>query len=359
MKKKITGIIIALGLLIWIIVVLVQNKQEMQEELKAIQQADEPVPVQVATAAYKQIDKEIEESGMFYASTDVDVMSETEGEVTAVKAGIGDRVAAGQVLATTEREVLESQLELAEEEFHQAQRELRRNENLAEGEAVSGQKFEDARLRFQQAKTQLTSVRKQFEDAVITSPIDGMMSARNIEKGTYLTPGMHAFTISNQRMMHFRMRVSGTDLPLLSVGDSGRVRADALSARRFRGTVTEIGVAADDAGRYLVEVAIPNPDHLIRSGMTGRGSMVIPRSQKQLIIPRKSIEGSIEEAQVFVVKGGKAVRRSIEAELLGHDQAIVLSGLQEGEDVVTTGLINLDDGSKVKIMNNNPSVATP
>ena len=323
----------------------------MVSDLKAMLEFNATVPVELATATFHDLDKKIAESGMFYSTSDVQVISETEGKIMTLGCDVGDHVAAGQVLVTVEKEVLESRFQLAKENLGKAEKDLDRFQNLAQGDAVTAQQLETARLTHQNALTEYTSVKRQLNNTTIQAPISGIISERLVEKGTYLSSGERLFTISDQNRMIFRVKVSGADLRHITKGAQTSLTADVLPGQTFEGRVKNIGVTADLAGRYPVEIEVPNSGENLRSGMTGRTTLSWTAAQQRLVIPRKCIEGSLEQAVVFVLNGNVVARRIVVAELLDNDQVAILSGLQPGEEVVTSGQINLKDGSQVNVIN--------
>jgi multidrug efflux pump subunit AcrA (membrane-fusion protein) len=86
--------------------------------------------------------------------------------------------------------------------------------------------------------------------------------------------------------------------------------------------------------------------------MIGEAVFHLTAEKNKLVIPRKCIEGSLQQAHVFVVTNNKVVRRPVTAELLNDKLVSVISGLQPGEEVVTTGQINLTDGTSVRVLSN-------
>src|SRR5690606_8076124 len=100
---------------------------------------------------------------------------------------------------------------------------------------------------------------------------------------------------------------------------------------------------------FPVEIEITNPGNEIKAGMYGTASFGASDSQKKslLVIPRNAFVGSVNSNQVFVVKDSVARLSKIVAGRVFGDKVEVLSGLQQGEIVVTSGQINLTDGAKI------------
>ena len=347
--KKVTGIIIAIALLFLIVAVLIRNKKKIDRELKAMVEFSPVVPVEVFTAEYRDVPKKIVESGLFYSNSDVEVRSQTEGRILELNGETGDAVTAGQPLATVEKDVLESRFLEAKERLSKTEKDFERTKNLIRGDATTQQQVEAAALSYQEARANYTDIQEQLNNTTLKSPVPGRISKRLVEKGTYLTQGMHAFTISDQKQMIFRATLAGSDLPGLVAGAEVMLTADALPGQSFTGKIKTIGIIADLSGRYILEIEVPNMEGL-RSGMTGKSTLIYPVEKPQLVIPRKCIDGSLEQATIFVLKGDRVMRRTVTARLQGNDFVSVTSGLQSGEKVITTGQINLEDSTKVHVI---------
>lgn len=351
--RKINGIITLLVLVALIFFLLIRNRKDMQEELTAMLEYNEVVPVEIAAVRLTDFSRELTESGVFFSNSDVDVVAETQGKIVMFAFQVGDRVSAGQVLATVEKEVTGSRFKLAKENLAKAEKDLERFKNLEGGEAATRQQLEAAELARQEAMTTLTDVGKQLENTTITAPISGTVSERLIEQGTWLTSGTQVCTISDQNRMNFKIKLAGSDLQGLSTGEQISLQADVLPGHSFQGKIKNIGVTADLSGRYPLEVEVPNTGHLLRSGMTGRATFTYQVQKNKLVIPRKCIDGSLHQAHVFVLNGNTVSRREVTVQLLNTDFVEVISGLQPGEKVVTTGQINLAQGSSVKVISDN------
>lgn len=350
--RKTIIIAVVVGIIALILFLLMKNRKDMQEELSAMRNFSTEVPVGVVPVRLVDFTPELSESGQYFSNSDVQVVSETQGKITKLLFQEGNRVRAGEILATVEREVAESRYELAKENLANAEKDWTRFQTLEGGEAITRQQLEAANLSRQRALTNLTEARQQLENATIKAPVSGIVSERMVEQGTFLTNGMPVCVISDQSRMKFHASLAGTDLQGLSVGQPVRLKADALPGHTFEGKVKHIGVKSNMSGRYLIEMEVLNSGQVLLSGMTGKAMFNLPVEKNKLVIPRKCVCGSLRQAHVFVYDNDKVSRRSITVKLLNDELVAIVSGLKPEEKVVTTGQINLADGSDVKVINN-------
>jgi membrane fusion protein, multidrug efflux system len=129
-------------------------------------------------------------------------------------------------------------------------------------------------------------------------------------------------------------------------------QTDALPGREFRGQVSFINPAADEASRTVkVKVEVPNPDGALRPGLFAKGRIVTGHRAGVLVVPRAALvswDTSGRTGLVFVVEGGKARQRAVQTGAASGDAVEVASGLRPGEEVVTRGGFNLRDGDAVR-----------
>jgi membrane fusion protein, multidrug efflux system len=349
--KKIGVILGMLVVAAVMVATLLGNKRKLDNELKTMQEYTSIVPVEVVSPRMVQAKKTVEESGVLRAGAEVLVLSETTGRVLGVSGEVGDRVSAGRILAMVEKEVVESQYVLAKTNCENAEKDLARNGNLVGGGAITRQQLEASTAAFQNAKANLTALKKQLENTEVRAPVTGTIARRSIEKGASLVPSLPLFTIVDQDRMVFTIKMAETDCAVMRKGMRAAIKFDALPQENFSGIVRSIGIVPDFSGRYDVDLDVANRNQLLRAGMSGACMFEIVSQDSALVIPRKCIVGSIQEAAVFIQDGDSVTLQAITADPLNESDVLVVNGLSLREKVVVSGQINLRTGSKVKVIN--------
>jgi RND family efflux transporter MFP subunit len=348
--KKIAGIVITVLLLGGTVYQLFSNKKEMEEELKKLADFSAVVPVKTITATSQKVEQQLTEYGTFRPQHEVNVVSETQGEVLRVLVSVGDYVKEGRKLAVVEEELLEDKMEVARLNLENAGKDLERFTKLAAGEAVTKRQFESMQLNFQNAQNTVSELQKLLNHTDITSPVSGFITSRHIEKGSFVTPGTPFFVISSQSELLFAVQLSETDVMKVKKGDFVEIQTPTLSGK-MTGKIHEVAVKNTLSGRYEVLVKVRNPDAKIKPGMGGTATFLITDKKEAIVIPRKCITGTILEAHVFRLQHDIVKIQPIEASRLNEELVIVHSGISMGEQIVTEGQINLKDGTKVRIIN--------
>lgn len=348
--KKIAGIVITVILLGGTVYQLFSNKKEMEADLKKLSEFSAVVPVKTVTAGKQKIDRELAEYGTFRPQHEVNVVSETQGEVLQVFAGIGDYVQEGRQLAEVEKEVLQDKMEVARLNLENAGKDLERFKKLSAGGAVTKRQLESVQLNFQNAQNTVLELQEQLNHTEITAPVSGFITSRQIEKGSFVAPGTPVFGISEKSDLLFVVQLSEGEVVKVKKGDEVEIETSVIPVKMV-GKVHEIAVKNSFSGRYEVHVKVRNPDARIKPGMSGMAFFRIANEDESIVIPRKCVTGSILDAQVFRMTGNTVKIQSIKASRLNEEQIIVHSGISVGEQIVTEGKINLKDGTKVRVIN--------
>lgn len=353
MKNLKKPIIITVSLLLVGIIVirLIAVKVAREAELKAMVSYSGIVPVEVARVQLSSVEDEMIVNGIFKPVKEVIVVAKTGGTVLALKAHVGDYVLKGQLLATIESTVLSEQIKVARLNVENTKRDLERFEIMVKGDAITPQQLEAVRLNHQNALANLTALNKEIMNTNILSPVSGYVSERLVEKGSFALLGSQLFTVNDQSNLLFTFDLSEFEISKINKDQKINIYADILKQKRLSGQIREVSVTTGLAGNYEVQVLVPNESLQLRSGMGGKAIFSLYGTKKALVIPRKCITGSLTDAEVFVVKDDSIVVRRVAVEIADEGFVIVNDGLKENELVVLSGTINLEQGTRVNILN--------
>jgi RND family efflux transporter MFP subunit len=346
-KLRIT--IIAVVVLGAIIGILLFNRSRHAAEVGTPMLKD--VPVTVATVTRQQVSETLSLVGTITANNDVSVVSETQGRVTAVRAKVGDFVDARTVLIQVDDELKQAALTAAEVNYEKAKRDYERYQTLLKKNTITVAQLDASRLAFKSAESQYIVARRQFNDTRITTPIAGYVTARPVDIGTMVQPGMAVANVVDITTLKVRLNVAERDVFKLKEGDRVEVTTEVYPGVRFDGKIQSIASKGDEAHTYPVEVVLQNSrQHPLKAGMFGRVSFTSVNAEASLTIPRDALVGSIKEPKVFIVDGTTARLRSIVVGEISGETLSVTGGLREGELVVVNGQNNLQDSTSVSII---------
>jgi len=347
--KLILGVVITI---ILIVTILMINKRKLSENTSG--GIDITYFVSIEKVLKKNLTSDMTMTGTIYANNDVNILSETSGKVTAVYAKVGDYKSANSIIAKVDDELRKAALMSAEANFEKAKKDFERAKILINDKSITDSQFEQAKLAATLAESQYIISKRQYEDTFIKTPISGFITMRNVDIGTMVQGAPQPTFIANVvdlSKVKVKVNISENDAVVLKVGDVVKVSADVYPGVMFSGKIESISSKADEAHTYATEISITNQSsHLLKAGMFVRIQFTSLRGKDMIVIPREALIGSVKSPQVFVVKGNIARLRNLTLGLESGKYVQVISGLNEDELLIVNGQNNLEDNTKVQIL---------
>lgn len=190
-----------------------------------------------------------------------------------------------------------------------------------------------------------------FAAAEVTSPLDGVLTRYFLDLGQNVTAATPICEVAEVAPVKLVVRVTERDFPKLRIGMPARFTADPYPGKAFYGRVIKIANALDGTTRAAdVEIEAENPGNRLKPGMFARVGLIVASRPGALTISREALAPTGETRSVFVATdGGVARERPIKLGEIKESFAEVVSGLAEGEQVITMGWHNLSDGTTVTV----------
>jgi RND family efflux transporter MFP subunit len=198
-----------------------------------------------------------------------------------------------------------------------------------------------------------------LQDTSVVAPFDGDIVKKSVELGSFVGPGVPVFALAKTDVVKIVIGVPDTVVRSIKLGQPVEVAIDAFPTRTFHARISRMSSAADTVTRnFDVEVAIPNRDHLLKVGMIGSlqlANIAIEPQLSSLQVPLSAIvQAQTGKYGVFVVSssenGDVAHLRSVEIGAVNGTDIAVLSGVTEGDRIITTGANLLKDGQRVEVL---------
>lgn len=353
--KKITRILLAVvligGSLFLIASVLKNNKQKSEEKTAVVAQTNATVAVRVSPATKTAPELDVIANGNFAPSQELSFSAEKAGRVVNVLVKEGSHVSKGQVLATIRVDQLNVDLASAEAAYQTAVTDFDRYSNAFKTGGVTQQQLDQAKLQLSNAKAKLDASRINLGDASIRASINGIVNAKYIEPGSVVAAGTKLFDIVNVSTLKLMVTVNEAQVANLKTGREVNVKASVFPGTAFKGNITFIAPKADASLNFPVEITIANnPGQQLKAGMYGTAVFDFPDQAATIIVPRTAFVGSVSSGEIFIAENGTAKLKKVTAGRVFGNQVEVLDGLQEDDQVITSGQINLADGTKVSVI---------
>ncbi len=287
------------------------------------------------------------------------------GDLSSVTVDRGDRVHAGQLLASVRVPGLPQQREIAAAARSVAQTELAaerdnatRTQRVASDNAAAiasqdvsraSQRVATAAARVRAADSEIARVNALGMDARIVAPFDGVVVARFADPGTSVAPATRIVEIAQVDRLRLVVDVPERDVRMVSVGTGVSVTIAALGERTLEAAVSRFAPAVDPTSRMLrVEIDVQN-DGALLAGLEARVRFRDAARHGVLLAPPDAVIPEREATVLYVLDGEVARRRVVR---LGYDDGArveVLSGVSAGEDVLVGGRGLLEDGARVEV----------
>ena len=349
--KKIIIIVISLLVLALIVFRLSSNYKKINAN-KDVSTDLGYVTVNVSPVSKMSIKSSLTLTGYMEAYSKIDIASEASGTITSLEAELGCQKSKGSIIATIDNKLKNLAVQKAQNLKVKLQKDLERNKNLFNGGSLTEQQLDEAQNSYNDAVIQLEQAEKELANATVKSPINGVITKKDIEQGEYVNIGSPLVTIVDISKLKIKLNVAEANVYQLKLGDRAIITTDVYPGISFDGNISFISSQGDDSHNYPVEIATSNNSkYPLKAGTFANVLIKLPETGSALYIPRESLLGSITDAEVYVAKNNKAIHKKIIVGN-GNDKYIkVISGLNEGEKVIINGQINLSENKEIKIEN--------
>lgn len=351
MKKIIIPAILLIASITGIVYVLNNNKEKNNADIEEVAKTNSAVSVRAEKATYDEVSNQYVVNGVFAPKQEVMLSAETGGRVTRVLVKEGDYVRAGQTLAIIDGDKQNVGVANAQAVYNTAKAEVTRFESAYKSGGVTKQQLDQVKLQLENAKNNLRSAQLNASDVNVTASFSGIINLRSVEPGSFASPGHPLFEIVDVSSLKFKVNIDEKNVAYLKKGQQIEVVANTLPDQKFVGVVSFIAPKAGAGLNFPVELEIKNnANQDLKAGMYGTAYIGAEKSSNALVIPRNAFGGSVSSNEIFVVKEGKAVATKVVTGRTFGDKIEIISGIDAGTEVITSGQINLSDGTPVQII---------
>jgi membrane fusion protein (multidrug efflux system) len=322
-----------------------------------------PPPTTVTTVVVKgeQWEPVLSAVGSLRAVNGVTVSTDLAGIVSEIAFESGKEVKKGDLLLTLDTDQEQAQLRASEAKLTLAKSELERKRDLVVKKAISPSDFDQAQSQLSQMQAEVEQMKALVARKRITAPFDGVLGIRQVDVGQYLNPGAMIVPLQSLDPIYVEFALPQQHLDKVEVGKRVRLRASGVDGVSFDGEVTAINSLVNENTRnFTVQGTVKNSDRKLRPGMFVDVDFILPVQEGVLAIPSSAIAYAPYGDSVYVVRDGKGPDgkplKEVQQQFvkLGPkrgDQVSVLTGLKEGDEVVSSGVFKLRPAAPVKVNN--------
>ena len=373
---KLTLAIISVAVVVGSVVAWRASSAKKDDGKKPAEVTLEFAPADITTVEKKSLIRTLPFSGSLSPLLQSTVKSKVSGEVQKVFAREGETVSQGQVLAQIDTADLNARLdaqvatlEEAKARWSIADKNRESNLKLLKQNFISQNAFDTthstleasaASMRSAEAQVQLARNAKQ--DAVIRSPISGILAKRMVNGGEKVGPDSPMFTVVDLAKMEIEAPAAASEIPSVKVGQVATFKVDGFGDRVFEGRVERINPITEPGSRSItLYLSVANRDGALKGGMFAKGLLVLDRTQPAAVVPLSAVRDDAGQSYVFTLEAGKVAKRNVTLGLSEAQAGLVevKTGLDAGVQVVAARMVGLKAGASAVVKSPAATPAAP
>lgn len=294
---------------------------------------------------------DIEVPGTILANETTEIHPEVSGRVVQLNVREGTFVGKGALLAKLYDGDLQAQLRKLEAQLKIAELTEERQSQLLKIQGISQQDYDLSLLQVNNLKADMDIVREAVRKTEVRAPFSGKLGLRNISQGAYVTPATIITTIGQVSQLKIQFNVPEKYGSKLKIGQAINFTTDG-SPKTFTATIIAFEVTMDENTRSLaIRAVVKDGDPALIPGVFAKVKIVVGRTENAIMIPTIVVQPQGRKKLVYVYRGGKSVPSDITTGIRDSSNIQVLTGLNVGDTVITTGLLFLRPGADVKLKN--------
>jgi membrane fusion protein (multidrug efflux system) len=307
------------------------------------------LPVVGMIATPRDFDNSIIASGTILASEEVELRSEVAGKVIHLPFREGARVKRGDLLLKINDADLRAQLLRARSRMNLATQREDRQKKLREINGVSADQYDEAVNELTASSAEVALLEAQVQKTEIRAPFDGIIGLRLVSEGSYISSTTLIARLQDMSFVKVDFSVPEKYAPQVRVGMEIAFTVEGTS-EVFQGTVYAIEPKIDPATRSLrVRARSSNESGRILPGSYTKVRLVLQRQSDAILIPSQALMPDLDGQKVFVARDGTARLVRVEAGLRTENLVQIVSGIKPADTVLTTGLLQLREGSPIQV----------
>ncbi len=323
-----------------------QSKSPEEEEERPA------VPVEAATVETGEIAAFYTGTASLEAEEEALVVAKTGGVAIEILAEEGQYVEEGQALVRLDDERLTLELSRAEAALAKLRQDYERNEELFQKSIISAVEYERIKSDYETQKAARDLAQLEVTYTTVRAPFSGIVSERLIKKGNMVATHAPTFRLTDFDPLLAVMHVPERELNKLRKGQRAELRLDALYGEVFTGAIKRISPIVDPTtGPFKVTIEVRDRSRQLKPGMFGRIRIVYDTHADVLLVPKEAILAEDDESAVYVVRDSMAYRQVVETGYSNDAHMEIISGIEAGDVIITTGQNSLRDSSKVEVIN--------
>jgi membrane fusion protein (multidrug efflux system) len=352
LMKNIFRIIVMLLLIVWLTVVLRNNKKTVQFEVDKARTVIDSIPVTVFHLELDSAIYTLETVGKVKSTDEVYVVSQTPGEIKSVFVKIGENVKKGDIIAQIDDFYALQEFEIARKAYEQLQKDYIRYSDLAGVEAITQQQLEQFRLQLEGAQAKMNSLGRRLNDYIIKAPVNGVINQLFVSKGNTSGSGTPVCEIIGGPSVKIEAKLNPEQAKYLNMGVNAIMSSEFGHGDNYHIKLAEIGEKSGKFGGVAAIFTLAPGE--IKSPKTGSivNILINIKAEPELLLPRQALTNNNGVMGLFVIQPDNRVEFTPVKYLDFDDNHITLigNGLNY-KKIAVEGNYLLKTGDLVKVVN--------
>jgi len=307
-----------------------------------------PTSVNGFVVVAQRLKEEVVSSGSLLPNEQVDIYPEISARITQLNIREGQPVAKGALLVKLFDADLRAQLEKLRAQEENARRTEERNKQLLDRGGISQQEYDIVTTNLRSTQADIDLVKANLQRTEIRAPFSGVIGLRNVSQGAFVSPNTLIARLQQISSLKLDFSIPERYGSAVRPGSSVSFQVDGAN-QPGQGSVYAIEPGVEQETRNLrIRARVNNASAQLRPGTFARVTLVI-QNERSLVVPTQAVIPQTRTRQVIVIKNGKAEFRDVTTGLRTASAIQILSGVQAGDTVATTGLLFLKQDSPVKV----------
>ncbi|NGP77250.1 efflux RND transporter periplasmic adaptor subunit [Balneolaceae bacterium YR4-1] len=348
LKKIVTGVVIFVAVVL-IAYPKVKPLFSEGEETASQQNSGAPLSVDAVMVEPTRVQDKIFSTGSILANEEVELRSEVSGKITDIYLDEGKMVDKNQLLIKINDSELQAQLQRAQYRLNLASERERRQQQLLEKGGISQEDYDATLNEVNVLKSEVQLIRAQIDKTEIRAPFRGRVGLKYVSDGSYISPTTRIASLQNINPVKLDFSVPERYVNRVRVGDDISFTVQGTEGA-FDGEIYAIEPKIDSQTRTLQLRALSDNDEgLLVPGAFADIELILETIDDALMIPTISLIPELQGQKVYLFKNGSVAEQRVETGLRTAERVRIVDGIQPGDTVLTTGLLQVRQGMPVRI----------
>ncbi len=288
-------------------------------------------------------------TGSILANEEVELRSEVSGKITEIYLEEGKPVTSDQLLLKINDSELQAQLQRARYRLDLATERESRQRKLLEKGGISQEDYDATLNEVNVLKSEIQLIQAQIDKTEVRAPFDGRVGLKYVSDGSYITPTTRVASLQNINPVKLDFSVPERYVNRVSVGDKISFTVQGTD-KTFEGEIYAIEPKIDSQTRTLQLRALSdNEEGLLVPGAFANLELILETIDDALMIPTIALIPEVQGQKVFLYRDGLVVEQRVQTGIRTPERVQIIEGLEPGDTVLTTGLLQVRDGMSVQI----------